>query len=321
MEKLSNKRIFAALLCTLMLAVIFQPQVFATGVIDTNRDVTLTVDYRYGDTALPEAKFDVYKLANISPYSEFTLTSDFSDYPISVDGLDASGWNTLATTLKGYVQADKLAPTASGTTDADGRLDFTVKPGLYLVVGGGIIQDEYSYTCAPFVVCLPGTDTENNVWNYDVTVRPKAQRDRSYDPLDSSVITRKVLKVWEDHGYTDEIPNEIKITLYCDGQEKETVILNKANNWRYTWDNLERGHDWSVVEEAVEGYTVTITEEGQTFVVTNTNIKSAVDPVPVNPDKPLPQTSVLWWPVPILLMGGIILLGIGLRGRGKKDDA
>ena len=33
----------------------------------------------------------------------------------------------------------------------------------------------------------------------------------------------------------------------------------------------------------------------------------------------LPQTGQLWWPVPLLTAGGVILLGFGLH-LTKKDD-
>ncbi len=318
-KKIKMKKISSIILCLLLTALI-PAQVFSAEAINPNKNASLFIDYIYDGAPLSDAQFDVYMVATVSAYTEFTLTSSFVEYPICVDGLDISGWNELALTLKGYVQADEIAPLAEGKTDENGALAFDMKPGLYLVVGKGIVKDTYSYTCAPFMVCLPGMDMENNMWNYDVTVSPKAQRDKDYDPLDSPTVTRKVLKVWEDHGYTDEIPSEVKVTLYCDGEIYGTVSLNKEENWRYSWEELERGHEWTVVEEKVEGYTVKITQEGQTFVVTNTNEK----PMKISDSSysgNLPQTGVLWWPIFIMLLVGVLLLAVGLWGRRRNNDA
>lgn len=323
MKKLLSIRILPALLCLLLFVSLLPVQAHAAGAIDTNRTATLTIDYRYDSAALSDAQFEAYKVASVSPYGEFTPTAAFAGYPVSMDGLDASGWNRLAMTLKGYVQADNLTPFASDKTDAYGRLRFTMKPGLYLIIGKGITKGGYSYTCAPFMVCLPDMDMVNNGWIYDTAVSPKTVRDMDYDPLAPATITRKVLKVWKDNGHTADRPKEITVQLFCDGKVYDTVTLNEKNNWRYTWDALERGHDWTVVEKEVSGYTVKITQEGQTFVVTNTNKKPPVTPPPASgaSGNKLPQTGVLWWPVPILLISGLFFVTIGLCGRRKRNDA
>ena len=103
-------------------------------------------------------------------------------------------------------------------------------------------------------------------------------------------------------------------------------MLNAANNWRYIWENLDDRSTWTLVEEKVDGYTVSITREGVTFVVTNTYVPETPNtPPPTEPGKPdqpsLPQTGQLWWPVPLLLVGGLLLVVIGLiRRRGIADE-
>ncbi len=335
-----NKKILPVLLCMLLIVGLFPVQTFAVRAIDPNQDATLTIDYSYDTTPISGAQFDIYHVATISTTPKFTITADFADYPINVEGLDAAGWNDLALTLKGYVQKDNLKPVNSGKTDASGNLSFTMKPGLYLVVGNNLSDGGYSYTCTPSVVCLPDIDTNSNSWSYGVTIKPKARRDTVYTPSEpeqpvkpsdptepvkpsnpgSDSVTMKVMKVWEDHGYTSEIPKKVMITLLCDGQDYETVTLNQKNNWRYTWEGLEHGHDWSVVEKEIKGYTVKVTQENRTFVVTNTSVKTPATPNDKDNDK-LPQTGMLWWPVPLLLIGGVVFVAIGIRGRRKRSDA
>lgn len=78
---------------------------------------------------------------------------------------------------------------------------------------------------------------------------------------------------------------------------------------------------------APEGYTVSISREGITFVITNT-LKPSEEPAPTpqpssppTPGEPtLPQTGVLWWLVPLLAILGalLLLLGWGLRRRDER---
>ena len=68
-----------------------------------------------------------------------------------------------------------------------------------------------------------------------------------------------------------------------------------------------------------EDYTVAVTQQEITFTVTNTND----NPPPPPPDEPkLPQTGLLWWPVPVLAGIGAVALffGIFLLLRKKEDS-
>ena len=121
---------------------------------------------------------------------------------------------------------------------------------------------------------------------------------------------------------------------------------------RYLWTGLDADDTWRVVEETVpEGYTVSISREGITFVVTNTyrpDVPDTPEP-PDQPDKPtppdtpnqpdrpdrpgtpgtttpgeptIPQTGALWWPVPVLAAGGMLLflLGWARSQRRRRED-
>ena len=69
----------------------------------------------------------------------------------------------------------------------------------------------------------------------------------------------------------------------------------------------------------VRGYTVSITQESGTFVVTNTPKQPSVMPPTDQPKEPtLPQTGELWWPVPVLAAAGLLLIA---AGAGKKRKA
>lgn len=267
------KRQFLSFLIVLILALGLLPgQALAAEAIDPARNVTITLNYAYNGKAISDAEFGIYYIASVSPYGEFTLAGDFESYPVKLDGLDAAGWNTLAQTLYGYVQRDNLPQLDHGMTDSNGSLTFptkniSLKPGLYLVSGKTVTIGSYSYSVAPFIVCVPMENAEENVWNYDVIVNPKADRKEYHD---HDTVTRKVLKVWDDKGYESERPTEVIVQLLRDGKVYETVTLNKDNNWRHTWSGLDDRYEWVVVEKEPSGYTVKTERDGVTYVITNT---------------------------------------------------
>ena len=412
-----RKKLLSLLLCMICVFMLLPVQVFAAGAIDTDRDVSLTIQYAHNKTPVSGVQFDLYRVADVDVYAQFTLTGDFKKYPVSVNDLTSATWKTLAETLSAYADRDKLTPLDSGKTDAKGMLTFpnqksSLKPGLYLVVGRQLVQGGYTYTTEPFLVSLPNLDNASDIWTYDVTVTPKHTRTENPPTPDDRTIERKVLKVWKD-DVEQSRPKEVIVQLLKDGAVYDTVTLNAANNWRYTWEKLpEYNKDgskvvWSVVEKELEDYTVLITQEGVTFTVTNTyspdepgddtvtrtvlkvwddkgyeskrpksvqvtllqngtaydtqtlsetngwqytwdklpkydkngkeiswtirevSVSGYVSSVRQNsytfvltntPNEPkLPQTGVLWWPVPVLACGGLAFLIVGTLSRKKKD--
>jgi len=354
------------LLCVLLLAALMPVQVLAAGAPDASLPVELHIAYSYAGAPLTGAQFDVYLLAERDSRGELVVTDDFKAYPVDYFGEDVSG---LASTLKSYIMLDNPIPFASGTIDAEGALSFTtendgLKHGMYLVIPMRFDTQTHVHDAQPMILHLPVQDGEE--WCYEATVNPKPQVKPKED---DTPIERRVLKVWDDASYETLRPSEIKIHLLRDGDVYDTVVLNQNNNWRHTWDNLNGAHQWTVAEEAPESYTVTITKQGVTFMVTNTyEAPPVVTPTPTPPvevtptptppaevtptptppaevtptptppaevtptptppvevtptptPKPtLPQTGQLWWPIPILLMAGLVLVLFGVMLR-RGDD-
>lgn len=130
---------------------------------------------------------------------------------------------------------------------------------------------------------------------------------------DNGTVSRSVQKVWNDTGYESTRPKSVRVTLLRNGTAWDSQTLNDANAWRYSWDSLPEYDDdgnenvWSVREDAVSGYVASVQQTGFAFVVTN------------SVEKPmLPQTGVLWWPVPTLIVCGLAFLVAGLLLKKKN---
>ena len=314
-------RLIAAL-CGLAAALLLLPTAaLAQGAIDLTRPVELTVHYEHDATPLAGEQFDLYLVATVDKTGELTPTEDFALYSVEIRGKNDEAWNRLAAAMEGYVQKAGLASAASGVTDEAGELAFPtgnqpLTPGLYLLTGRRHEQDGSYYDAAPCFVLLPARDDTDNTWRYSVTVKPKSEI--TPVPATPGTVTRKVLKVWKDGGGKNR-PQSVTVTLLCDGVAYDTVTLNADNNWRHTWTDLDGRCRWTLAEELVEGYTTQIAREGLTFVVTNTGTGPASTPPPKTPmpDR-LPQTGQLWWPVPLLLAAGLVLVIAGLLRRRRS---
>lgn len=309
---MTMRKLLASLLCVLTLVFFLPARAWA----DAAQDSDLTVAYRDGETALTGAQFDVFLVGTVDAYGAVTATADFAGLRTDLDigEKDADDWRALASVLEGYVALHDPKPFASALVGDNGLAVFPGLPaGLYFVRGHRLTLEDVCYDCEPFIVRLPHYDEVSGQWLDALTVQPK-----HYIP-DGNPVTRKVLKVWDDEGFETLRPAEITVHLLCNDEIYDTVKLTADNNWRYTWTDLNGFERWSVTEEVPTGYTVQITKEGITFVVTNSYEEPTPPPPP--PPEELPQTGQLWWPVPILVCAGLFLTAAGLlRRRGERHE-
>lgn len=95
------------------------------------------------------------------------------------------------------------------------------------------------------------------------------------------------------------------VQLLQNGKVYNAITLSDQNSRRYSWNGLGPRSQWTVVERELPGYTVTVSQSGATFTVTNTASPEGPDipETPKDPDIPKtpapPRTGVLWWPVPL----------------------
>lgn len=366
-----RKQFRAAALLPVLLAALFLPA-RAAAPVDVSRTGSLTLTHAVHadgqETPLRGVSFQLYRVGDMAADAKFSLTGDFSGYPVRVNDLDAAGWSAAAGTLAAYAGYTGVAPRQTVRTDDAGKAVFANLPtGLYLLTGENAAHAGTTYRVAPFLLSLPGWE---DGWVYNVTANTKP--DGTVIPPQAEL---RVIKVWNDRGHRDARPDYIEAVLLRDGAEFDRVTLNTDNFWRHTWSNLEAGHQWSVVEGAVPpGYQVTYTGNEAQLVITNTyrrNPPGGHDDPGNPPDKPhdpdtpdipdvdipeqpvpqgdappntpgtpgdpepplvdipdtappltgLPQTGLLWWPVPALAAAGILLFSLGWwqRNGGRKN--
>lgn len=282
---------------------LFLPQtVYGIDQIDEGAEVSLSVVYGTAEEPVAGAELKLYKVADVYGFGEFVPMEAFAAYPLQWNELETNQWRQLAQTLTGYISQDKIEPVDVGISDEEGRVTFPnqrekLTTALYLLLSEPYTCENMVYTLQPTLVCMPNRDDEG-VWHYEEELHLK------YEKADE-ITEIAVRKIWSGDEKKNR-PKEVTVELYQGNECYDTIVLNEENDWHYTWSELKAAYDWKIVEKDVpEGYRVLVERDGTTFLLTNTYTGT----VPKEPN--LPQTGVLWWPVPVLAVGGILFFLIG----------
>ena len=309
------QRVSALLLSLLALVSALALPAGAQSAPDLKEKVSLTIHYANQDGSKPIAlsgvKFSLYLVAKMGQGGALTPEPGFENY---IFGNSAADWEKTRDMLQSNFPAG-VTPVDKAKTNEKGNAAFpsqgkTLVPGLYYVPETKTVKNGWVYTTLPFLVSLP--NYFNNEWVYKQEANAKSSRESTETDI-------TVIKVWKDSCHPKRRPEEITVTLLCDGEiadlDDAVVTLSKDNNWKYTWYDLDATCDWTVTEERVKGYNdPKMKKVGNIITVTNTCNR---------PDRPkggkLPQTGQLWWPVPVLLLAGLVLVIVGLLRR-KEDN-
>lgn len=284
-------RVLSAVTACMMALTLFPLNAFAAEA----KLCSISTLYTVNDKAVEGVTFNLYELAKYTDDNKYQWTEEFEKYHVTVpESWSSEELNALVTTLSAYAARDNLEPLATAKTGSDGMCKFEgMEQGMYMVVG-----EQYSikdgavtttYVPTPYLVFFPYFNTETNQSGYDATIEAKHTF-----TSETEKVARHVIKSWADSGYTGNRPESVSMDLLKDGVKIDTVVLNSGNNWRYTWDNLDGGHNYQVVESKVTGrYTTSSVMAGGTYVVTNTYNPLST---PEEPDKPKPRPDPIFTP-------------------------
>lgn len=295
------KRSAVFLFTALLLAAMLTASAWAIDPFDPDEPLSLGVSFLLNDKPVSDVHFSLVRTADMAKYGEFTLTQAFRGSGAGkLTDLSQDEAQRLCETFYSWLEQHReIVPDDTGLTNANGEVSFPnqsakLLPGLYLIVSERFSADGVSHEAVPFLVSLPYRG-EDDVWQYHMSVPTKAT-DTQID----------VQKVWQDSGYERFRPAAITVTL-LKGTEKtvyDTAVLRAENGWHHTWKDLPGGYSWSVSED-LQGapYKASFERIPGGFRIINT-----YSPPPGNT---LPQTGLLWWPIPVLAGTGVLLFVIG----------
>lgn len=210
--------------------------------------------------------------------------------------------------LEEHIAKYKLKPKYISEIDEKGNVNFHgLSAGLYLVTPVHPKNAPQQFSMNSFLVTLPRTNGDGS-YDYSCAepMLPKVE-------LTPSVCDIQVVKEWKKDEPKNR-PENIIVDLMNDGLVADTAILDAKNGWQWIFQDKPAYGNWTVQERKVEGYEGEVGEmeiNGNTYRVVITNTLLSNDP--------LKQTGQLNWPVPVLIIGGLMLIGCGfVLSRDKK---
>ena len=81
-----NKRILSFMLCLVCALALLPTRSAAVSAVDTGRETALTVSYTDAGTPVSGVPFEIYYVAAAGADGTFTLSGDFKDYPVRING-------------------------------------------------------------------------------------------------------------------------------------------------------------------------------------------------------------------------------------------
>lgn len=96
-----------------------------------------------------------------------------------------------------------------------------------------------------------------------------------------------VVKVWDDSNNVDGIRPD-SVTIHMNGSDGSSTeaTLNNTKDWKYNFKHIPlfdaNGNEitYTITEDAVAGYTYTVTNEGRSFTITNSHVQETLS-IPV----------------------------------------
>ena len=180
-EACARKLLAAALACmlSLMLVLLAVPAcAFALQPPDTSKNCTLSAECLAAGKAITGLRLSLYRVASFGSDGNFELTESYQASGVDVGAPSkASEWAEAAAKLECYTQDNSLLPFVTAASSSAGVVSFSSLPaGLYLATSATGYVGDTPYSCAAFLVSVPGQAAGESDWNYHVAVEPKFQQ-------------------------------------------------------------------------------------------------------------------------------------------------
>ena len=150
----------------------------------------------------------------------------------------------------------------------------------------------------------------------------------------------------------DSATQPVKVQLLKDGTVFDTITLTEETNWTYHWNYLSKGPKWTVKEITPDGFTSSVTKNGNNYTITNTTtiytdddddeiiedeykdnnkdkdrddpgnkpeITKTVDRIDQDAPKTSDNTNLIIWMV-ILASAAVTLVSILIAAKNKNRD-
>lgn len=330
MRKTRTRIISALILSICMLCTVMLINTNATS-SDTN-SITLTCQRE--ETILSGQQWKLFRIGT-RDVNKIVFIPELSKYTLGLGEFTEADLETAATTLESYVTAEGIQASFQGETDENGNLTFeNLENGLYLAVGDYYEIGDILYFPSNILLEVGSSDSH---LSHDAF--PKYYTEQ----IMTSLVGYTLKKEWmNDDSIKEKRPVSITVDLFKDGELSETVILNEENNWEYRWETLTNKSKWVVAERDIPSNYIALVESNRyRFLINNyyeeteslstdissgttqvstvpTTLATPTTPVTTKTTDKLVQTGQLWWPVMLLSVGGVLLIGIGLSVDSDK---
>jgi hypothetical protein len=275
---------------------------------DLSRTGEITMVMKDGDTAVPGGTVEVFQVGEAVLASggefDYVLTDDFRKSGVSLDDVESA---TAAQTLADYAEENLLTGTIHQISK-DGKVTFSdLEAGVYLVVQE--VGNEAYALVNPFLVELP--QNLNGTYQYQVTATPKltAASDDDGKPTDTEINNGDPEPTASPKPTESPTPTTSGTPIDEEGDNPPTA--EPSNNPETTPP---------VTSESPTPTTTPATATPSTTTPgTNTATPTTTTTTTTTTEK-LPQTGQLRWPIPVLVMVGVVLIACGIRLRREDRE-
>lgn len=285
------RRKIIAICVTIFLLITCCNTVFADEIDQSETgSISVTLIDKKGNEPMVGAELSVYFVATARLDTYGNLTYDYTEYFEQFD--TAIDDTALMTKLDAFVSKHSVFSVKIITNEEGTALCEELPLGLYFIKQTGAVEGFAS--CSPFLVTVP--NEKNGEYVYDVNASPKTEV--------SKLTSITIKKVWNTDKSTKKTES-VTVQLLKDGNVVKTATLSTDNNWQIIYNDMPESDAYSIKEVDIpKGFTATYKQDDYVFTVTNSSS--------------LIQTGQLTWPIPVLALGGILLIAAGIVILRKK---